>query len=100
MRAQRTAKELGKRGLKRIGRLGAMEIDISRELVSGGGCKYSAKAAQIDLNRLTGETYTLVGDTWLGYEIIHTATGRKVVSGYSPKESVIIAVALLRSADD
>jgi hypothetical protein len=72
---------------------------IGLELVSGGYRNYSAKAAQTDLDLLTGKnTYTLDGDTFHGYEIRHTATGRKVVSRQPPRILVILTVELYRTA--
>jgi len=79
-------------------RLTETEKSIGRELISGGCRNYSAKAAQIDLDRLCGETYTLDGDCHHGYFIRHNATGRTVISKQSPRYLVICAIGLYRAA--
>ena len=85
---------------RRIGELTEAQRRIGLELVSGGYRNYSAKAAQTDLDMLTGRgTYCLDGDTYHGYEIRHPATGRVVVRHFCPRELVILTVDLFRTAE-
>jgi len=84
--------------IKKIGYLTGRQEVITQSMKAGGYRNYSAKAAQIDLDTLTGPgIYTIDGDTFKGYFIRHNSSGKTVIKNYSPRELVILTVDLFKT---